>query len=698
MNGSSALWSVLGLYGHILGAVMCAAVAIWFGRGTAAPARARTAVAFALGITAFWCVIVAATGPFSVLALLGETVRNLAWLWVVQALFSSDGRDETAQLVRPVLVVLCVVEAIQPVLLIAATNWAAHAEMVAMAHQISSLFRLLVAVGGLVLLHNLYVGAAPSARSMLRWPTVSVATMWAYDLNFYTIMHLVADAPIELAALRGLFVAVMAVPIAIGATRAGTDRPFKPSRKAAFQTLSLLAIGAYLVAMVVIARGIATFDGDLARLTQVGFTVFAALVALLWLPSGGLRRWLKVTATKHLFQHRYDYREEWLRFTKTIGRDDDVITLEERVVQAIADITGSPRGLLLTPGEDFTLGHAASWRWPGAEVPGHAMGAEGARFFEDSGFIVEMDEVRAGRSGRGEERLLSGWLLGLASAWAIVPLIHYGRLTGLVVLGRPEGGRQLDWEDFDLLRVVGQQSGSYLAEQSGQKALLEASRFDEFNRRIAFVMHDIKNLASQLGLLARNAEKHADNPEFRADMLVTLRNSADKLNGLLARLGRYGQGGEQPLQRVSLDAVAADIVERFRSQHPVMLIPTGRIEVMARPEALDQALTHLLQNAIDASQADDVVYLKATTLGLSGELEIVDQGSGMTAEFIRSDLFQPFRSSKSDGFGIGAFEARELLRGMGGHLTVDSRPDLGTRFFVRLPLVAADSLIMKETA
>ena len=130
------------------------------------------------------------------------------------------------------------------------------------------------------------------------------------------------------------------------------------------------------------------------------------------------------------------------------------------------------------------------------------------------------------------------WLVEEHAAWALVPLLHFDRLVGLVVLGRPLLARKLDWEDFDLLRVVGQQLASYIAEHNGQSALLEASRFDEFNRRIAFVMHDIKNLASQLALLARNAERHADNPAFRKDMLVTLTNAADKLNALLARLSR----------------------------------------------------------------------------------------------------------------------------------------------------------------
>ena len=698
MSLSALFWPIVGFYGHLVAALACALVAFWYGRGTAAPGKARKAVSFALGITAFWCVLVAATGPFSAIAALSETARNLAWLWVVQALFASDGRDETAQLVRPVLVVLCVVETLQPVLLIVASNWSAYPEVLALTQQVSSLFRLLVAVGGLVLLHNLYAGAAPSTRSALRWPAVSLAALWAYDLNFYTIVHLVAEPPVELAALRGLFVSIVVIPLAIGATKAGSDRPFKPSRKVAFQTLSLMVIGAYLVSMVVIARGIATFDGDLARLTQVGFTVIAALVALLWLPSSRMRKWLKVTATKHLFQHRYDYREEWLRFTRTIGRDDEMASLEERVVQAIADITDSPRGLLVMPGEDAALSLAASWRWPGVAVPAEAFDTAAARFYEDSGFIVELDEVREGRSRHGEDAHVPAWLDELAPAWAIVPLNHYGRLIGLVVLARPDGERNLDWEDLDLLRVVGQQSASYLAEQSGQKALLEASRFDEFNRRIAFVMHDIKNLASQLGLLARNAEKHADNPDFRADMLVTLRNSADKLNGLLARLGRYGQGGEAPLVPVSLGRVAGDIARRFQSQHPVTFIAGGEVQVLAQAEALDQALTHLVQNAIDASEPEAPVYLKVSQSGLQGELEIVDQGSGMTADFIRRDLFQPFRSSKNDGFGIGAFEARELVRAMGGQLTVESQPDLGTRFFVRLPLAATGSLSKKEVA
>ncbi len=176
-------------------------------------------------------------------------------------------------------------------------------------------------------------------------------------------------------------------------------------------------------------------------------------------------------------------------------------------------------------------------------MPGEAISAEGARYFESSQYILDLDDLRRGSQQGIPAAACPQWLLEDEASWALVPLLHYERLVGVVLLARPPLARQLDWEDFDLLRVIGRQLASYLAEQTSQDALGEAQRFDEFNRRIAFVMHDIKNLASQLSLLARNAEKHADKPEFRADMLITLRNSTDKLQALLTRLGRYGSMG-----------------------------------------------------------------------------------------------------------------------------------------------------------
>jgi len=66
-------------------------------------------------------------------------------------------------------------------------------------------------------------------------------------------------------------------------------------------------------------------------------------------------------------------------------------------------------------------------------------------------------------------------------------------------------------------------------------------------------------------------------------------------------------------------------------------------------------------------------------------IDIVDQGVGLAAEFIRDELFAPLRSTKRDGQGIGVFQARELLREAGGDLLAISRPDEGTTMRIILP-------------
>ena len=696
MSGqASPFLPLLGFTGFLVGAVTSVAAGWWIARRGDASRVERTAALAALSFTALWCTLSAAFGPANVIAQLAETGRNFSWIFLLFRLFGNDGRDESVRQVRPVIVALIFVECMQPILLLVENRFAITTQLVALTGQIGVVLRMLVSIGALVLLHNLYAGAAKPSREVLRWSAIALGGLWAFDLNFYTVAYLGGQEPALLASIRGLAVALLVIPLALASHSAGVEMQFRPSRAVAFQTLSLILIGGYLMVMLLMTRSIAMIGGDFARFTQVGFLVLACIAAVLWLPSPRLRGWLKVTATKHLFQHRYDYREEWLRFNATIGRasgSDE--SFEERAIRAIADITDSPSGLLLSPNEEAELELVAHWKWPTVHVPAIASEAPLSAMLEENEFILDLDDVRRNPDD-ARYSSVPKWLIEEPRAWAVIPLLHFERLVGAAVLARPAWQRSLDWEDFDLLRVVGRQVGSYIAERSSQLALMEASRFDEFNRRIAFVMHDIKNLTSQVTLLASNAERHADNPAFRADMLVTLRNSADKLNALLKRLGRYGSGQVDATNSVSLDGMARDLAKRFSPMHPVVVTREDPCTASANREALYQALTHLIQNAIEASKADSPVFLNVISSHDEASIEIVDAGSGMPPQFVRNGLFKPFVSSKDGGFGIGALEARELVKAMGGKLSVESREGIGTRFLVRLPLEKSQ---LEETA
>lgn len=701
-QGLTGIWTTLGVSLDLTGAIALASLAIWLWPRRDRFGNAGAAILAALFVTAGWCLAVASASASAsgvVLPSVAESARNLAWLFVIYRLFASDGRHASVAPIRPVILALTFVELLHLGVDYGLSRIEFDRHVMGVVFDFNVMFRLLVTVGGLVLVHNLYAGAPREARPALRWPATGLAVLWAFDLNLYTIAYLAARWPVEIAAFWGLATIVLTGCFALAAATNRDALRLRPSRAITFQTFSLLVIGFYLVAMVAVAQWLSYAGGNFARLIELAFLTLASAVALVVLPSRRVRGWLKVTLAKHFFQHRYDYREEWLRFTRTIGSGGHAaLPLGERVVQSVADVFESPAGLLLTPGEQGELTLAARWNWREIEVPAVAFPLRALAYFERTGFIADLDDARAGIEVPGADIDIPDWLKEDTRAWAVIPLVHYERLVGMVVLARPQLVRKFDWEDFDLLRVIGQQVASYLAEHASQEALSDASRFDDFHRRIAFVMHDIKNLASQFSLLARNAELHADKPEFRADMLVTLRNSSEKLNALIARLSRYGTGAVDKLEQIPAAEVIASVMERFGSNPQVVLAQTRDVTVTASSHSLEQVLVHLVQNGIDASRPRSPVFLSLSVDGPNACFEVLDSGCGMSADFVRNRLFKPFVSTKSGGFGIGAFEARELVRAMRGRLDVESREGLGSRFIVRVPLASATDILQTLTS
>jgi putative PEP-CTERM system histidine kinase len=551
---------------------------------------------------------------------------------------------------------------------------------------------LTIAAGSLVLVHNLYGQASPDSRWGIRLPMMALAGMWIYDLHLYTVAYLTREPADDLFAMRGA-IAAMTVPLFALASRRNANWKMQLSRAATFQSLSLLAILVYLILMMSATRAMEIAGGEWVRIGQIGLVFAITLGAAVLLPSGKARAWIGVVLAKHLFEHRYDYREEWLRFTRTIGLGGaDAAPLADRITKALADIAGSPAALLLSVDDAHQAAPAAYWNWHEPVRRGDNAEQDFLRFVEAERHVVDFSSVKDGMLAfKGRSIAVPQWMGAGGGAWAGIPLLHSDRLIGFAILQHPLVRRPLDWEDFDLFRTAGTQAASYLAEAQSHEALADVQRFDEFNRRFAFIMHDIKNLVSQLSLVARNAERHAENPEFRADMIATLQSSVKKMNDLLARLSRGNSGEAEPLRATQVLALAAAIARIKQRSHPVELFGPASLSAHADPARLEQALAHLVQNAIDASRPGKPVRISCSKRAEEVVVEVADQGCGMSAEFVRTRLFQPFASTKDGGFGIGAYEARSLIAGMGGRLEVDSREGEGTRFTIFLPAARIDA-------
>ena len=672
-------------WGHALAAVLFTALAIWISRQRDASLAKHLLVA-GLVVTAFWSLLIALHGAARPVVSAAETIRNLLWLCFMFVLLDRGegrrgGQPMAVTAIYAVLALLLVCQAAVDTLSSNATSAAAHEAAV----YASLILRMMAAVGALVLVHDLYTASAPEARARIRLPMAALTAMWTYDLTIYTIAYLSHGNATEFFALRGVVMALLAPVFALGAHRNDQWR-LRLSRTAAFHSLSLGVIGLYVTTLVLVAIATQAFAGPYARLVQISFVFGLSVVALILLPSESFRAWLRVKIAKHFFAHRYDYRAEWIGFIDTVGRaDEDAAPLNQRVVKAVADITDSPAGLLLLRDTAGGLAVDSHWNWDDLLLPAHGMTAADSGELEKTGWIVDLDGLRAGR----DSRPAPDWMVAERSAWAVVPLIHFGHLVGAILLARPRIDRGLDWEDFDMLRAAGRQVASYISEAQGQQALGDAQRFEEFNRRFAFIMHDIKNLVSQLSLLARNAERHADNPAFRADMVLTLRESVGKMNELLARLSQHNRARQEEPRPVAVRRVAEKVARAKARQHPVDVVGDAP-DALADPGRVEQILLHLVQNAAEATSGGAPVTMRIAAQGERIAVEVIDRGCGMTAEFIRRDLFKPFASTKAGGFGIGAFEARELARAMGGSITVESRPGEGSCFTLLLPRAVTD--------
>ena len=553
---------------------------------------------------------------------------------------------------------------------------------------------LSIALGGLALIENLFRNSPASGYWKIKFLCFGAGALFAYDFFLYSDALLFRRPSFDLLMARGTTTLLLMPLLAVYAARNRTaTQQMAISRRLAFHSATLIGAGLYLMAMAGAGYYVREFGGTWSGFLQAVFLVGAILLLLVPLSSGSFRSYLHMLVEKGFFRYRYDYREEWLRFIKTISGAPDANGLRTQVIEAVCNIMGSPDGALWLKREQSRFLLAQLWnasRW--SLVGEAAIGSDSVlvRFLEHSQEIVDLEQYRTSPDRYPNLTNVPECLAGLSRAWLIVPLIHHERLFGIMVIGKQRVERELTWEDVDILKTVGRQAASYLAQQESDEALADARQFEAFNKRFAFIAHDIKNLVSQLSLVLANAVRHRDNAAFQADVIETLRQSVDKLNRMLRQLHAQPKIIE-PTAAVDLTVLLREIVaHRSRATDAISLkLQMNTAKVVADEERLKAVVDHLVQNALDAIGQGGRVEVRLTTAGAMAAVEIEDNGPGMKPEFVRDRLFRPFDTTKESGYGIGVYESREYARSLGGMLEVVSQPGKGTIMRMCLPRAEA---------
>jgi putative PEP-CTERM system histidine kinase len=544
-----------------------------------------------------------------------------------------------------------------------------------------------MSVFALVLLEQLFQNATSDSRWNLKPIGIGLGAIFVFDVYFHSNTVLFGQVDDEAFAVRG-FASALMIPLLVLSIVRARARKLKVtlSQNAAFHTTTLFAAGVYLMAVSAAGYYMRYWGGSWGGALQLGllFTALVLMVVLVF--SGTTRAKLRVLVGKNFFRYRYDYREEWLKFTKALSAEDTAHPVGQRVIRGLADMVESPAGELWlrdVTGNKFT--QSSHWNLP---ISSASESLEGSLvgFLQNSGWVLNLEEFRH-QPGRYQGLELPHWLAELPNAWLVVPLTTATKMVGFVVLTTSRTRIDVDWEINDLLRTAGSQAASYLAQMQATEALLEARKFESFNRMSAFVVHDLKNIVTQLSLMVRNAERHADNAEFQRDMLLTVRHSVERMKQLMLQL-REGATPAVGSCGVSLNSVVSRIQAAKSGLQPVLEINLSEsLVTRGEEERIERVIGHLVQNALDATTPEGRVWVTISRDNGMALIEVGDTGAGMSTEFVRERLFKPFQTTKLSGMGIGAYESHQYIRELGGNIQVESQENVGTRFRISLPLI-----------
>jgi putative PEP-CTERM system histidine kinase len=548
---------------------------------------------------------------------------------------------------------------------------------------------LAMAVFGLVLVEQLFRTAASDSRWSIKPLCLGLAGAFLYDLYLYSEALLFNQLDLDAFSIRG-FVHALVVPLVAVSTIRSRDWKTRLvlSQRAAMQSATLLMVGVYLLFMAAAGYYVRYFGGDWGRAFQLAL-LFAALLALGVLAvSGSMRAKLRVLIGKHFFSYRYDYREEWLRFTQTLSSQDGFSGMGAHAVRGLADMVESPAGALwLKDPSGRFFAQAASWNLPASTATEPADSVL-CHFLVDSGWVINLEEYRS-LPRRYQGLALPEWLLAIPNAWLVVPLATGSELIGFAVLATARTRLDVNWEVNDLLKTAGRQAGAFLGQMQATEALLEARKFEAFNRMSAFVVHDLKNIIAQLSLMLKNAERHRDNPEFQKDMLETVEHSVERMRQLMMQLREGATPVEGP-RGVDLSDVIRRIQTARAAQGRAVDVELGeRLLAKGHEDRIERVIGHVVQNALDATEAEGRVWVTLARVDDQARVEVGDTGHGMTPEFVRERLFRPFQTTKPAGMGIGAYESFQYVQELGGKVAVESTVGAGTRVTLWLPLFEA---------
>jgi putative PEP-CTERM system histidine kinase len=544
---------------------------------------------------------------------------------------------------------------------------------------------ILLNLWSLVLLEQLYRSANLQVRWAI-WPMViALASVAIFDFVLYAQATMVGGIDFDFWFSRGIisFVVVPLLLISTRRIRNGSVRIFV-SRHVVFYSSMLMIGGIYLLVMAFAGYVINYMGGEWGSVVSIGFLILSVVVLVALLITESLRRKLKVFIAKNFFANKYEYRDEWLNLIEKIETTnaESYYQMATQIMMSKVDAHGggvlkkvTDKRFSVQYHENITLGDTFNEQI-----------VQFSLFCQKQGWIIDIEEYRKTPEVY-PDLVLDLKLIDINNIRTVVPIFIGKAFYGMFLLAGKNKVKQLNWEDRDLLFAISKQLGNFVSLHEANDKLAESKQFDAFNRMSAFLVHDLKNVQAQLALISTNAKKHGDNPEFIADVFETVESATDRLSKVLSQL-RNKQVAQSESQLVDISDLISSVVKQRNISLPLVTFDKiNDCEMAIDEETFHSVLNHLIQNAQEATKKEGWVKVELTQQDKHIGIKIIDNGCGMSKNFINNRLFKAFDTTKGNaGMGIGVFEAKQFIEGIAGLLKVESIEGEGSTFIIDLPI------------
>ena len=516
------------------------------------------------------------------------------------------------------------------------------------------------------------------------------AYVWATSYRI-TYLHLAAEHFLLQALL--LFLGWSFMLYAVAKHRL-LNRKIFVSRKVVYSFIAPFFFASYLFTIGIISLAIRSFGWPFPFVARWFFISLGIVAVLLFGLSGKIRRRLYFFISTHFYVNKYEYRDEWLAFSRSL---QGTFT-EKEIIDALAGVLSES---LYTSEIMIWIGDESRGYMP--VYPSNAAGKTSnaasissddplVRFIKEHGYLY-LEERHSNKDVSELVAIKEGFLQNLGIQ-LLSPLFIREQILGLIGLGREFTGGRYGQDDFDLLTAMGTQAASALLAVRMAEELARYREKRALDTMSAFVLHDVKNASIMLSLVRDNAPEHINNPEFQKDMLDAIDNALKRMAKVQDRLKTL-KGEKTPLwQEINLCEFLRNFCRKMEKKLQPLKINfehTGELVLQTDLDFLSQVLENLFLNALEAGS--NQIRVKATHGNERyAVIDVIDNGPGISEELLPEKIFEPFKTNKPSGSGIGLWQVKRLVLGLKGGIMAENLQGKGAHFVVKLPLKTLASL------